>query len=87
VFAHACNLCFEGIVSTRKSSPYRSGRSPGAMTERGTKQQLRKNDSARMRARRLKKNALTIYQHPMPRTQICNSAERLTTTGAPHGGR
>jgi hypothetical protein len=52
------------------------------------KQQLRKNDSARMlRAWRLKKNALAIYQHPMSRTQICNSAERLTTTGAPHGGR
>jgi bifunctional non-homologous end joining protein LigD len=28
VFAHACKLGLEGIVSKRKSSRYRSGRSP-----------------------------------------------------------
>ena len=28
VFHHACNLGLEGIVSKRKDSPYRSGRSP-----------------------------------------------------------
>jgi len=28
VFAHACKLCLEGIVSKRKDSPYRSGPSP-----------------------------------------------------------
>jgi bifunctional non-homologous end joining protein LigD len=28
VFAHACNMGLEGIVSKRKNSPYRSGRSP-----------------------------------------------------------
>jgi len=28
VFRHACQLGFEGIVSKRKGSPYRSGRSP-----------------------------------------------------------
>jgi bifunctional non-homologous end joining protein LigD len=28
VFVHACKLGLEGIVSKRKSSPYRSGRSP-----------------------------------------------------------
>jgi ATP-dependent DNA ligase len=28
VFRHACKLGFEGIVSKRKDSPYRSGRSP-----------------------------------------------------------
>ena len=28
VFAHACKLGFEGIVSKRKGSAYRSGRSP-----------------------------------------------------------
>jgi bifunctional non-homologous end joining protein LigD len=28
VFRHACNLGLEGIVSKRKDSPYRSGRSP-----------------------------------------------------------
>jgi ATP-dependent DNA ligase len=28
VFAHACRLGLEGIVSKRKDSPYRSGRSP-----------------------------------------------------------
>jgi bifunctional non-homologous end joining protein LigD len=28
VFAHACNLGLEGIVSKRKDSAYRSGRSP-----------------------------------------------------------
>jgi hypothetical protein len=28
VFAHACKLDLEGIVSNRKDSPYRSGRSP-----------------------------------------------------------
>jgi bifunctional non-homologous end joining protein LigD len=28
VFAHACKLGLEGIVSKRKGSPYRSGRSP-----------------------------------------------------------
>jgi bifunctional non-homologous end joining protein LigD len=28
VFAHACKLGLEGIVSKRKNSPYRSGRSP-----------------------------------------------------------
>jgi bifunctional non-homologous end joining protein LigD len=28
VFVHACKLGVEGIVSKRKNSPYRSGRSP-----------------------------------------------------------
>jgi bifunctional non-homologous end joining protein LigD len=28
VFAHACKMGLEGIVSERKDSPYRSGRSP-----------------------------------------------------------
>jgi ATP-dependent DNA ligase len=28
VFAHTCKLGLEGIVSKRKGSPYRSGRSP-----------------------------------------------------------
>ena len=28
VFAHACKMGLEGIVSKRKTSPYRSGRSP-----------------------------------------------------------
>jgi bifunctional non-homologous end joining protein LigD len=28
VFAHACKMALEGIVSKRKDSPYRSGRSP-----------------------------------------------------------
>jgi bifunctional non-homologous end joining protein LigD len=28
VFAHACKMGLEGIVSKRKESPYRSGRSP-----------------------------------------------------------
>ena len=29
VFAHACKMGLEGLVSKRKDSPYRSGRSPG----------------------------------------------------------
>jgi bifunctional non-homologous end joining protein LigD len=28
VFAHACKMGLEGIVSKRRDSPYRSGRSP-----------------------------------------------------------
>jgi bifunctional non-homologous end joining protein LigD len=28
VFQHACKLGFEGIISKRENSPYRSGRSP-----------------------------------------------------------
>jgi bifunctional non-homologous end joining protein LigD len=28
IFRHACKLGLEGIVSKRKNSPYRSGRSP-----------------------------------------------------------
>jgi bifunctional non-homologous end joining protein LigD len=28
VFAHACKMGLEGIVSKRKGSPYRSGHSP-----------------------------------------------------------
>jgi bifunctional non-homologous end joining protein LigD len=28
VFAHACKLGLEGIVSKRRNSPYRSGRTP-----------------------------------------------------------
>ena len=28
MFAHACKLGLEGIVSKRRESPYRSGRSP-----------------------------------------------------------
>jgi bifunctional non-homologous end joining protein LigD len=32
VFAHACKLGFEGIVSKRKDSAYRSGRSPSFMS-------------------------------------------------------
>ena len=31
VFAHACKMGFEGIVSKRKASPYRSGRSPDSI--------------------------------------------------------
>src|SRR5712672_904820 len=31
VFAHACKLGLEGIVSKRKDSPYRSGRSPDGL--------------------------------------------------------
>jgi ATP dependent DNA ligase domain len=33
VFAHACKLGLEGIVSKRKDSPYRSGRSPRFLRE------------------------------------------------------
>ena len=32
VFAHACKMGLEGIVSKRKGSPYRSGRSPDWLT-------------------------------------------------------
>jgi bifunctional non-homologous end joining protein LigD len=32
VFAHACKLGLEGIVSKRKDSAYRSGRSPACST-------------------------------------------------------
>jgi len=28
IYAHACKMGLEGIVSKRKDSPYRSGRSP-----------------------------------------------------------
>jgi len=28
IFAHACKMGLEGVVSKRKDSPYRSGRSP-----------------------------------------------------------
>jgi bifunctional non-homologous end joining protein LigD len=28
IFRHACKMGLEGIVSKRKDSPYRSGRSP-----------------------------------------------------------
>jgi bifunctional non-homologous end joining protein LigD len=28
IFAHACRLGLEGIVSKRRSAPYRSGRDP-----------------------------------------------------------
>jgi len=31
VFQHACKLGLEGIVSKRKDSPYRSGRSPDSL--------------------------------------------------------
>jgi bifunctional non-homologous end joining protein LigD len=31
VFRHACKLGLEGIVSKRKGSPYRSGRSPDCL--------------------------------------------------------
>ena len=31
IFAHACKLGLEGIVSKRKDSPYRSGRSPDCL--------------------------------------------------------
>jgi bifunctional non-homologous end joining protein LigD len=31
VFRHACKLGLEGIVSKRKDSPYRSGRSPDSL--------------------------------------------------------
>ena len=31
VFAHACKMGLEGIVSKRRDSPYRSGRSPRAI--------------------------------------------------------
>jgi bifunctional non-homologous end joining protein LigD len=34
VFAHACRLGLEGIVSKRKDSPYRSGRSPDSLTSK-----------------------------------------------------
>jgi ATP-dependent DNA ligase len=31
VFRHACQMGLEGIVSNRKDSPYRSGRSPDCL--------------------------------------------------------
>jgi len=34
VFAHACKHGLEGIVSKRRNSAYRSGRSPKARTQR-----------------------------------------------------
>jgi bifunctional non-homologous end joining protein LigD len=34
VFRHACKLGLEGIVSKRKHSPYRSGRSPDWLKRR-----------------------------------------------------
>ena len=34
VFAHACKLGLEGIVSKRKDSRYRSGRSPDTRARR-----------------------------------------------------
>jgi bifunctional non-homologous end joining protein LigD len=35
VFRHACKLGLEGIVSKRKGSPYRSGRSPESAQDEG----------------------------------------------------
>jgi hypothetical protein len=37
VFAHACKMGLEGIVSKRKGSPYRSGRSPDCGSGRRTR--------------------------------------------------
>ena len=37
VFRHACKLGLEGIVSKRKDSPYRSGRSPDWLKMKNTK--------------------------------------------------
>ena len=36
VFAHACKMGLEGIVSKRKDSPYRSGRSPHWIKSKNT---------------------------------------------------
>jgi bifunctional non-homologous end joining protein LigD len=36
VFRHACKLDLEGIVSKRKGSPYRSGRSPDWLKMKNT---------------------------------------------------
>jgi bifunctional non-homologous end joining protein LigD len=36
VFAHACKMGLEGIVSKRKDSPYRSGRSPDWLKMKNT---------------------------------------------------
>jgi bifunctional non-homologous end joining protein LigD len=36
VFAHACKMGLEGIVSKRKDSRYRSGRSPDWLTMKNT---------------------------------------------------
>jgi bifunctional non-homologous end joining protein LigD len=36
VFRHACKLGLEGIVSKRKDSPYRSGRSPDWLKMKNT---------------------------------------------------
>jgi bifunctional non-homologous end joining protein LigD len=40
VFAHACKLELEGIVSKRKDSTYRSGRSPDWLKMRTRRQPI-----------------------------------------------
>jgi hypothetical protein len=87
VFAHACNLGFEGIVSKRKSSPYRSGRSPGAMTDREALAQVErliadcKNRIARQRAPGLRTEqagAHALSARYFPLTARTVGAEGLT---------
>jgi bifunctional non-homologous end joining protein LigD len=42
MFAHACKMGLEGIVSKRKGSPYRSGRSPD-WQEPGVRREAKEN--------------------------------------------
>jgi hypothetical protein len=52
VFAHACKMGLEGIVSKRKTSPYRSGRSPDWIKRRigGSRRRITLGEHQRRRA-------------------------------------
>jgi hypothetical protein len=45
VFAHACNLGLEGIVSKRKDSPYRPGRTPDWLKSKNPASPAAKRDA------------------------------------------
>jgi bifunctional non-homologous end joining protein LigD len=45
VFAHACKLGLEGIVSKRKDSPYRSGRTPDWLKSKNPASPAAKRDA------------------------------------------
>jgi bifunctional non-homologous end joining protein LigD len=52
VFAHACKLGLEGIVSKRKDSVYRSGRSPDCLKMKNSEAPAVKRDEEWGRGRR-----------------------------------
>jgi hypothetical protein len=88
VFQHACKLGLEGIISKRKNSHYRSGRSPGlrqAEESEGARSEARGGRGLGGGAEQDRATSLSprkIESFPLPRTPCGHSGERYSIIAA-----